>query len=150
MSFELSFIRENNPGSLIICAYTWSAFSHVDLVIPGEGYLGARPSGVDLRPFDYIKPAAQVIGTFDSTAQQNAEIIVYAKRQIDKPYDWLNILGETLHQDWTQEPDKWICTVLAWAAVHAAGIDLINPENQDRPTAKDLMESPLLKLRRVK
>lgn len=151
MSIELSFIGERNPGSLIICAYTWSKVSHVDIVIPGQGYFGARPKGgVSIRPFDYIHPHTQIIGTLECSPRQEAAMMKYAYRQIGKPYDWLNILGISLHQDWTQEPNKWICTVLAWAVVHAGSIDLVNPENQDRPTAKDLMESPLLTLRTIK
>lgn len=150
MSIQLRFSTTRSLVSSLIRAWTWSAFSHVDIIVPGMGYLGSKaPQGVRLRPWDYQKPSRAMIGTVECTEAQAADVMEFALRQVGKKYDWLNIYGEILHKDWTEEPNRWVCSALIWAAFHYAGIDLVDPEKLDRLTPKDLLLSPYITLREL-
>lgn len=82
--------------SHVIRIMTNSPFSHVNILLPGEGLLGASdPGGVMVRPFDYepmmIRQRA-VIATPKADA-----IIARARSQVGKPFD-----DDALHAFWHQ------------------------------------------------
>ena len=104
---------------------------HVDIVVP-EGLLGAQhealggqPSGVWVRPADYLQTCGginPVRVTIDCTQGQYDSAIGFAREQIGKPYD-LTALAENfvLGRDW-RNPDAWFCSELSIEAANHGGI----------------------------
>ncbi len=145
MSVLLRFITTNSLVSTLIRAFTWSDYSHVEIVMQGEGYLGAHfPDGVKIRPYDYCHPSKALIAKVPCGAETTEKVIAFARKQVDKPYDWLNIFGDVIHEDLNEEPKAWICDTLVYAAFHSAGIDLLDVEKLDRITPRDLLLSPYI------
>jgi hypothetical protein len=96
-----------------------SRFSHVDIVLPGEGLLGVSgedkschdPGGVRIRPFEPWPYSIMREVTINTPLADT--IIRTGKTQIGKPFDndalyaFFNPFGA--HRDW-RELDKWFCS----------------------------------------
>lgn len=139
----LQFSTTNGPFSRVIRLFTWSDFSHVDLVVNSQDLLGAKLSGgVRIR-----KAAAQ---KFSKVAQfgvhvspaEEAQVIAFLFGQIGKPYDWGAIFGLIFRRDW-QKAESWFCSELIAAAFQQAGVPLLR-ETLNRITPRDLVMSPRL------
>lgn len=141
---KLRFITQHSPISWGIRMFTWSDFSHVELVLP-EGYLGADEDGVKIRPFNYCKPSRCVIGTVGCSADVSQKVIEFAKSQIGKPYDYTSIIGFIMHRDW-RERDSWFCSELVAASFEEGDYPLLDTEHMNRITPQDLLLSPLITL----
>lgn len=141
---QCRLITENTIESAVIRFWTQSQWSHVDLIIPEYGYLGARPDGVEIRPWDYCKPTKSTIGTIDCSEDATTKIISAALTQLGKPYDWLDILGIVLRQDW-EERNAWICSRLFFWVCLQGGIQLQNISELNRITPELIYDSPILK-----
>jgi hypothetical protein len=97
-----------------------SPFSHVDIVVKGEGLLGASdPGGVKIRPFDYEKFSIRRRAYIHTDKAD--KIISRAKTQIGKPFDsaalhaFLDAGEKHMPRDW-RDPDQWFCAELVlWA-----------------------------------
>lgn len=140
---KLRFIAENDPGSWLIRYWTFYDYSHVEFVLP-EGYLGARVNGgVQIRPFDYVKPAKEVFAQVDLPAAKEWAVLSYAKAQVGKPYDLGAIIGLVLKQDW-ENKNAWFCSELVATAFDIAGCPIINSAQVDRITPRDIAISPLV------
>lgn len=143
MEIKLRFISEHSIGSAAIRFWTWSKYSHVDIVLP-EGYLGARKDGVKIRPFDYCKPSRVDMGIIECSDEVANKVIEFAKAQIGKPYDFEAITGIVFHRDWAED-DSWICSELVAAAFQNADDNLID-NKANRVTPQMLIELPRVKL----
>ena len=143
MTIHARFIAEPNPASWIVRKFCWSAISHIEFVLPGEGYLGARlRGGVEVRPFNYCKTSFEAFAHIPCDDETTARILQFARDQIGRPYDWLNILGITFHEDWFHKRAE-ICSRFFFVACRQAGLNLLNIQNTNRVTPGMLAESPL-------
>lgn len=148
---KLRFIQENNIGSWAIRFWTWSPWSHVEFLIDNidnlpAGYLSAREDGVQLRPLDYCKPTKEIFGTINCSSEIAAKVLDFAISQIGKPYDFTALLSFVIHRDWL-EPDSWICSELVAASFAQAEYPLLDAFELNRISPRDIMLSPLIKLK---
>lgn len=119
----LLFTRTNTLGSKIVRLLTKSEWSHVDVIVDGTYAVGALPNGVKLRTINSV--------VFDSSAYKIVRLdgngILASKfimEQMNKPYDWLGLIGLEIGNRKWQEDDKWFCSELAATALDKAGITL--------------------------
>lgn len=127
----------------LIRAFTWSEFSHVDVVMPNGKLLGARAKGgVSELNSDY-EPKAKVAYYFihGLTLTQEGLVYQFLQSQLGKPYDYGAVAGWLLHRDW-QSPIKWYCSELVAAAFLYAGVPLLNLEKVNRIVPGLLMLAP--------
>ncbi len=140
MNLTLQFITEPDWVSHAIRWFTWSEFSHVDIVLPSGRLLGAHlRGGVAIRDPDYAvfsRVERRVVRDVPPVA------VDWACRQIGKPYDVGAIVGLLTRQDWRQQ-DSWFCSELVARAFEIAGKPLLF-EDSWRITPRDLMLSPLV------
>lgn len=110
----LQFVTESDPLSAAIRYFSHSVVSHVDLVLPDGGLLGARMAGgVQVRGADYAPWSMVLRATLRSPCAP--KVYAAALSQLGKPYDWRAILAFAVDRDW-READSWICSELqAWA-----------------------------------
>jgi hypothetical protein len=114
------FTRRHHPGSLAIRAFTWSAWSHVDLLDTSSGLpelIGAvAPAGVVVGPLAYRLQMASRAALVEFGVPSAAAVITAARSQVGKPYDWRGVAGlVTRERDWQGEED-WFCSeLIAWA-----------------------------------
>lgn len=142
----IRFITEADSISQAIRWETWSAFSHVEFVLPGDRTLGAHANGgVMIKPLTYCKPTNEERYRLVMPVNQQQAILAYATQQLGKPYDFTNIAGILAHRDW-RVPNRWICSELVTACFEHGGLPLLNaPEAYvHRITPRDLYLSPML------
>ena len=117
----IRFSRTHSALSKLIRLSTWSKFSHVDILIEPDVYLGALPGeGVVFhnekpRDFQFCEIAVP------------ESAIAFAQSQVGKPYDYTGILGFGLHRNW-QDDRKWFCSELIAAACLHGGVRLFHEE----------------------
>lgn len=115
---------------------TWSLFPHVEIMTQdGLGAFGARSSGgVQIRQPDYEKFTKEERYWVEVDDVSGAEAWAWSHKQIGKPYDYADILGIVVHQDWRSE-NHWICSSLTARFFEIAKSPLIRPnERIDRVT----------------
>ncbi|MBE0471771.1 MAG: hypothetical protein IBX55_19955 [Methyloprofundus sp.] len=136
----LQFTARRKIGSWLIRQFTWSDYSHVDIVLPDGRLLGARlDGGVSIQPTgDFEKCLRVAVDAPD-------HVIDIALTQIGKHYDISAIFGIIFRRDW-HKPKKWFCSELVAWAFEQAGTPLLRTENFNRVTPRDLLMSPLIKL----
>ena len=128
---------------------------HVDIVLPSGDLLGAQhedglggePSGVRVRPADYLASCggtSVIRVSFDATPQQAQAFYDFAHAQVGKPYDTRGILAFIFGRNW-RDDRAWFCSELAAAALEAAGIvrRLSSPANKITPAGLLLVCSAL-------
>jgi len=116
---RLLFSSSKSPLGALICAATWSRWSHVAL-IDGDEVVEATPFyGVRrIKLADAIGQAKEA-ATVELPAREPQRIIGAARSQLGKPYDWTAVLGLGLRRDW-QGRDAWFCSeLIAWSAAEA-------------------------------
>jgi hypothetical protein len=155
---QFQFVTETgwkHLGSALIRYWSWSDFSHIDLVLNHTQLLGARadkigniPPGVRVRPDHYLPFSKVLVADFNCNPEEGSAIYAAAVSQIGKGYDKEAILDFGLHDN-DPPPDAdskaWICsTFIQWLTIRA-GRPLLNPKvNPWRITPGDLLKSPLL------
>ena len=124
----LQFSSSTAFTSHIIRTICRSRFSHVDMVLPGEGLLGASgpdkyatwtdPGGVQIRPFEPWPYESRV--QIAIPTRKAAAIIARWRTQIGKPFDNAALhamisWNPTFSRDW-RELAQWFCSEgVAWA-----------------------------------
>lgn len=97
-------------------------YSHVDIVLPNDTFLGARlKGGVQIRKRGYA--------TFDKIIQIQISVdkekalqgYKWLYEQVGKAYDWKAIMGLGFHRNW-RDDSAWFCSELAFAFVEECGI----------------------------
>jgi hypothetical protein len=148
----LQFATENSILSYLIRRWTWSEFSHVDIVInadsPSEMLLGARlKGGVLMRKPNYAKFSRIARYTWDCSKKVERDFYAFAFAQIDKPYDWRAIVNFAFHHrhNW-KETDSWFCSEYVLACSYAAQAPLVVLPDYDRGTPRDLTLATDLRL----
>lgn len=134
----LQFSRSGKIGSRLIRWFTWSDWSHVDIVLPDGRLLGATGArGVAIR--DYDQSVSHVRFTVDAPDV----VIDLAMTQLGKKYDYAAIIGMPFRRDW-QDGRKWFCSELVAWAFAEAGHPLLRMKRNGRVTPGDLLKSPFL------
>lgn len=139
---RLLFTRRHHVGSHIIRAFTWSAYSHVDLMINDVQVVGAMAfSGVDIELADKRIDAASKALVMHVPAPLEDAAIAFACKQRGKLYDWPGVFGIGVHRDW-QHDDKWSCAELVAASLRHGGVKLFEDKFYRRVTPQDLLMLP--------
>lgn len=144
---KILFTRRRHLGSWIIRIVTWSAYSHVDLILDEERIVGATaPNGVDVELIKnrLAKASKAVIMEIKDVDLDKAN--KFAISQIGKRYDWTNIIGIYLHRDW-QEDDSWSCAELVAATLKVSGLQLFDNKFYSRITPQHLFMLNYLKIK---
>ena len=144
--FKIRFITEPDWISTAIRDVTNSQWSHTEIMLPDGRYLGAHSDGgVQIRPANYCVPTRERRYSIYVADPQLDKILLFAKSQLGKPYDYADIAGLLTHLDW-HDKGRWICSELVAAAAEAGGLYLINAEPKfvSRVTPEMLHLSPLL------
>lgn len=135
---EVQYSTSKAFASGVIRRLTHSSFSHIDIVIPGQGLLGASgydkklndPGGVVLRsfsPWPYMcPPMTAQIETTDEVVSRTLE---FGRSQIGKPFDdkalwhFLRDRGglKNKGRDW-RDPSCWFCSELVVRCFEWAGL----------------------------
>lgn len=124
--FRVRYITQNDPVSVMIRAVTYSMWSHAEIVLPDNTYLGAHASGgVMIRSADYCKPTRERRYTIPVTDEALATMLAFAHAQVGKPYDFKAIFGLALHQPWATA-DRWFCSELVTATADAGNLTMLN------------------------
>lgn len=115
----LLFSREDTLVSKGIRLITKSQWSHVDIIIKDTFAIGAQINGVTLRTIKEAESYDEYeLIRIDSPNNDESFVV----DQLDKPYDWLGLLGlEFGVRDW-QDDSKWFCSELAATYVSRCGI----------------------------
>jgi uncharacterized protein YycO len=134
----LQFSTGAGPASWLVRRFTWSPYSHVDLVLPDGRLLGARgDGGVAIREPELFLTVTRF------TVDAPECVIDAALEQLGKPYDWSAIAGIVTRRNW-QQPDRWFCSELVAWAFESAGRPLLRAQGTHRITPRDLLLSPYL------
>jgi hypothetical protein len=141
------FVTNEDLVSKVIREASDGEYSHVDLVLPTKGLLGARhDGGVALRPPNY--------NTWTKVSRVQVEVpdveaaYVFAMAQLGKPYNLDAILSMVTHRDrsFSLEQKSWFCDELLYATVMSGGVKLLNTDNPLGLTPWEVYLSPFWKL----
>lgn len=136
------FTRRRAIGSLLIRGVTWSAFSHVEIVI-GAHVIGANiPGGVILTPIKERLAMSSYAALVDMPCLDANRVHQMATSQLGKGYDYLGLLGILAHSDGLQAPDRFFCSEFVAWAFREAGYPLLRPELTGRGTPQHLWMIP--------
>lgn len=115
------YSRSLMPGSFVICALTWSKWSHCGVVTPdGTVIEAAAFHGVrEISASEFLAGKTSTL-IREIPVPDDAAAIAFARTQVGKPYDYLGVAGIGLHRDWQQD-DRWFCSELVEAAAAAGG-----------------------------
>ena len=160
---QYQFSTSTAFASRIIRILTCSPFSHVDLVLPGEGLLGVSgkdasikdPGGVVIRPFDawpYMGiPKTARVQCSEEVARKTIE---YVRSQIGKPFDKKALYAflkdragiGNIGRQW-RDPEKWFCSEVQVRGLEVGGLfpySLIQPKNVISPNTLLLYVNPFM------
>ncbi len=154
--------------SAIIRRLTQSPFSHVDIMLPGEGLLGVSgsdrslkdPGGVVIRPFDcwpYLHPPKVAKARCSQETARRA--IEWGRGQLGKPFDKRALYAflrdraglPKVGREW-RDPDMWFCSEFALRAAEVAGLFpymLITPKDVVSPNTLLIHLNPFLSLENI-
>lgn len=117
------FTRRRHPGSLLLRAFLWSAWSHCAL-IDGEHIIeAAATGGVKFRPLAELQAESSHWTIVDIPAADPSAVLQAALAQVGRGYDWLGVLGIGFRRRW-QDDDRWFCSELIAYAFEVAGSPL--------------------------
>lgn len=164
-TLEYQFSTSTAFASRIIRILTCSLFSHVDLILPGEGLLGVSgpdkysgfldPGGVIIRPFDVwpylFTPKVARVRCSDDTARKTIEFV---RSQIGKPFDKKILWGflkdragvPSTGRDW-RDPEQWDCSEVQARGAEVGGLfdyPLIQPKGLISPNMFLVYLNPFL------
>ena len=133
-----------------------SRFSHVDIVLPGEGLLGVSgedksvndPGGVRIRPFEPWP--YNIVREVEINTSLSDAIIRRGKSQIGKPFDndalFAFFSPNVVHRDW-RELAKWFCSEWFIWSCETEGLfpySLCVPMNMINPNDTMLLLNPFM------
>jgi len=139
---KLLFSTGKDHTASAICAFTWSRWSHVDLLSSdGKSVIGA----VIGRGVVHVTIAsrlaesrrAAVMDLDDIVGPLETTVWRFAQMQVGKPYDLTAVIGLSLHRCWS-EPDSWFSSELVATALDWAGCCPYDKLYTRRITPQDL------------
>ena len=112
---RLVFTRRRHPGSVLLRAFLWSAWSHCAIVDGVDIIEAAADGGVRIRELGDLLRESSEHAFVDVPTSDARAVIAAARSQVGKPYDWLGVLGIGVRRRW-QDNDRWFCSeLIAWA-----------------------------------
>lgn len=145
----------------VISWYTRSPYQHAEFAWPlnnprARAWLGAQsskisgvPSGVQIRPRDYLDPTEFDLFCVDVAPPQFRLLRGFLEAQIGKPYDFKAIfnMGSFVPRDVTTTK-RWFCSELVFFGFRQAGVELLRAplKQSDRITPRDLSISTVAKI----
>ncbi|MBV4524387.1 hypothetical protein KVG88_30395 [Pseudomonas sp. SWRI74] len=141
-SVQLLFTRRRMIGSLLIRGITWSAFSHVEIVI-GDQVIGANMlGGVTLTPLKERLEKSSYAALVNFPCKDAQAIKNTALSKLGAGYDYVGLLGILLHSKRLQSKDRFFCSeFVAWAFSECQA-PLLRPELGARITPQHLWMLP--------
>lgn len=127
------FARNYLPGSLLIQLFTWSRWSHVGIILPGNrGVLEAvAGKGVVVTPLSVFQRRYRHTQRATVPCEDLDETYTLALSQRGSCYDYHALFGIFFRTGWNR-PNQWICSeLIGWAAkiFRADRISRITPED---------------------
>jgi uncharacterized protein YycO len=121
----LAFSRDHTISTALIRLQTWSAWSHVGIVIPNtygpDWVIEARAvHGVRRITLDQFMKDSSKYELRDVEVPNAQAGYDWAYKQIGKKYDYWGVVGLAFNREW-QEDDCWWCSELAEACIVQAG-----------------------------
>lgn len=146
MGIRVLFSRRALPGSLLIRTFTWSAWSHVE-ILDGDDLIGADMwHGVSVTKLAKRLEKSSRVAIVEFPCDDPASVIAAARSEMGRSYDFLGLLGIVTHQrDW-QSRENWFCSELVAWAFAAGGSPLFRSELVSRVTPQHLwmLAAPML------
>lgn len=135
-----------SPLSAIIRTFTWSDYSHVDLVFEDDTIIAAVPfNGVMKDTLENRLKEASHYALYDIPNIDEAKAREIAESQIGKAYDWRGVIGVGFHRDW-QRKDFWFCSEFATWVTIQAGNPILSADYFRRIVPGHVPFSPIVKL----
>jgi hypothetical protein len=126
--FSIRFITEGGFVCTAIRGFTFSQWSHAEIILPEGTYLGAHAGGgVQIRASNYVVPTRERRYSIPVPDQMLEDILNFAKAQIGKGYDY-DAIGQIVihkHDPWANA-NRWFCSELVAASANAGGLVLLN------------------------
>lgn len=139
---QILFTRRRMIGSLLIRAITWSAFSHVEIVVGGM-VIGANMfTGVSFTPLKERLEKSSYAALVDMPCEDAHRVLQVAIDQLGKGYDYLGLLGILLHSDRFQTSERFFCSEFVAWVFREAGEPLFRPELAGRETPQHIWMLP--------
>ncbi len=142
----IALYKGTSALSRLIRWRTWSDYSHAAWVFPDGSVIEAWKGGVTHAPtiLSGHAPDTEVhLFMLDLTIEQRWAIQDFLIAQIGKPYDYAGIVG-FLAAAKTENPDRWFCSELIFAACKKASVDLLKRIPAWKVSPGLLAYSPLL------
>lgn len=130
-----------NPLSLAIRACTWSHWSHVAIIDGDDVIESVALHGVVRTRLDDRLAVDKLWQIVELPCDDPESVLVAARSQIGKPYDYTAIIGLWLHRVW-KDADSWFCSELVAWAFAKAGLPLFRAEALQRVTPQHLWMLP--------
>ena len=141
-SVQILFTRRRMIGSLLIRSVTWSAFSHVEIVV-GDQVIGANMrTGVSLTPLKERLEKSSYAAMVNLPCQDAQAVKQAALSMVGAGYDYLGLFGILLHSDRFDRKARFFCSEFVAWAFEKAGTPLIRPEIIGRVTPQHLWMLP--------
>jgi len=130
---------------------TRGKYSHASLWFPSVGVIESREGRGVQRLADLKLKKGERIDVFEVTGfttDQALDVWNFASKQLGKSYDWPMVFGFVSRSttEGQQTGGKWFCSELVFAAVKAAGVELLRDCEAWEVSPALLSKSPLLKL----
>ncbi|MGE8065575.1 hypothetical protein [Pseudomonas sp. NPDC089569] len=137
-SVQLLFTRRRLIGSLLIRGVTWSAFSHVEIVM-GDQVIGANMfGGVTLTPLKERLEKSSYAALVKMPCPDAAVVHNAALSKLGAGYDYLGLIGILMHSLRLEDKARFFCSEFVAWAFDQAGSPLIRPEITGRVTPQHL------------
>jgi hypothetical protein len=108
---RVRFIHCGGITSRLIAWGTGSLFSHVEFGTPQGTWIGAHAgSGIQERAANYCTPSREYYYEIPCTAEQEAELLRWARSKIGTKYNMKDILGLALQARSLNNPSRLICS----------------------------------------
>jgi uncharacterized protein YycO len=144
-TIKILFSTQKDPVSWLIRFFTWNTYSHVDVVFRDHVIGATAQEGVRVTTLREMKRKSSKWAIYEMECPKHHAFRDRIVSQIEKPYDFLGILGFFVRRNWQQE-NRWFCSELvAWASSLVGSPILTGHHHRITPGA--LTRSPVLKLR---
>ena len=118
------------PFSLAVRALTWSNYSHCGIMLDDNTVIESTflNGGVKIATFDEFKKRATAWEIREYDVKDAAAIMAAAKSQINRPYNWIALLGILFHVGSWLGRGTWFCSEFIAFAFWKAGQPLFNEQ----------------------
>jgi uncharacterized protein YycO len=137
--------------SKLIMVKTFSNITHTSAFLNDEVVIEAWGGGVEKRTWreGHTKGTRIRIMRVDCTKEQEEKFYAFLESQKGKKYDRAGIFGIAFSVK-TENPNKWFCSELIFAAAQYAGIELLKRIEAHKVYPGLIDVSPMLKLQETR